>query len=60
MIALRKGPMTRGDLVKETGFPRTTIFDAIKKLILAGDVRKYTNLTSNRRGRPHVLYEIVE
>jgi len=52
-----KGPITRSELTKETGIPRTTIYDTIVKLMLDEQIRKYS-VPSKKRGRPRVFYEI--
>lgn len=54
----KKGPITRSDMVRETGIPRTTIYDVLVKLMLEGFVRKFS-LPSKKRGRPFVYYEVV-
>ncbi|TFG05457.1 MAG: hypothetical protein EU536_01775 [Promethearchaeota archaeon] len=53
-----KGPITRSELTKETGIPRTTIYDTIVKLTLDEQIRKFS-VPSKRRGRPRVFYEII-
>lgn len=58
---LKEGPMTRGQMVKKLGIPRTTIYDGLKKLILRNEVKKYPLYLSERqRGRPKVLFELKE
>lgn len=53
-----KGPITRSELTKATGIPRTTIYDTIVKLMLDEQIQKYS-VPSKRRGRPRVFYEVV-
>lgn len=48
-------PISRGDLAAITGIPRTTIYDQIVKLRLAGRVDVEKRFTKER-GRPTVLY----
>jgi len=42
------GPLTRDQLVKRMGVPRTTIYDGLKKLIIRNAVVKYPFLTTPR------------
>jgi len=49
----REGYLTRRELVRETGIPRTTIYDALHKLKKQGFV-DYVILRENKRGRPKV------
>ena len=51
------GPITRSELVKITGIPRSTLYDSLFRLILKGMVRKYPNRNTQSRGRPQVLFE---
>lgn len=53
------GPVTRSELVKETKIPRSTIYDSLVKLILDGQVWKYS-VPSKKRGRPRIFYETTE
>jgi len=55
-IIADKGPITRSELTKETGIPRTTIYDTIVKLMLDEQIKKYS-VPSKKRGRPRVFYE---
>jgi len=50
-------PATRMDLCKKTGLPRTTIYDALTRLILKKVVMKYST-PSKSRGRPKVFYRV--
>ena len=52
-----KGPITRSELTKLTGIPRTTIYDTIVKLMLDEQIKKFS-VPSKRRGRPKVYYEV--
>ena len=51
-------PSTRKDLCKKTGIPRTTVYDALTRLILKKFVRKYST-PSKSKGRPKVFYRIT-
>lgn len=53
----KHGPLSRNQMVDLTGIPRTTLFDALDKLILEERVEKY-KLKLNKKGRPVVYYEI--
>ncbi|MFQ6049962.1 MAG: helix-turn-helix domain-containing protein [Candidatus Paceibacterales bacterium] len=48
---------TRADIRNETGLPRTTIYDALVRLILKSQVEKFPE---NReiRGRPKQFYRL--
>jgi len=56
-IIANQGPITRSELTKLTGIPRTTIYDTIVKLMLDEQIKKYA-VPSKKRGRPKVFYEI--
>lgn len=53
------GACTRDQLVNMLHMPRTTIYDALKKLIIKGQARKYPDPEHDGRGRPVVMFEIV-
>jgi len=60
MDLLRKnGPMTRNDLIKNSGYPRTTIYDNLTRLQNHNLVRKFSRPT-NSRGRPLVYFKLTE
>lgn len=51
-------PATRMELCKRTGIPRTTIYDALTRLMLKRVVVKFS--TPNKgKGRPKVYYRVV-
>lgn len=52
------GPITRNELSKKTGIPRSTLYDSLLRLILSGLIVKYSE-DRKIRGRPKVYYEIV-
>lgn len=56
-ILKQQGPITRGQLVKKTGIPRSTLYDSLFRLILKGLVRKYPDKSHTSRGRPQVYFE---
>ncbi|HUX98618.1 MAG TPA: hypothetical protein VMV49_03635 [Candidatus Deferrimicrobium sp.] len=56
-LIIDKGPITRSELTKETGIPRTTIYDTIVKLMLDEQIKKFS-VPSKKRGRPRVFYEV--
>ena len=51
-------PSTRMELCKKTGIPRTTIYDALDRLILKKVVIKYST-PRRSKGRPKVFYQIA-
>lgn len=53
-----KGALTRGEITTKTGIPRTTVYDTLINLLLAGVVEKYVE-RNGRRGRPSVYYQLV-
>lgn len=58
-------PRTRDELVEMTGFPRTTIFDQLRKWMLAGKIEKSRRVLVdskgyNTRGRPRVVFHLHE
>lgn len=59
--ALSDGAMTRGQLVKKLGIPRTTLYDGLKRLIQCNEVMKYPlHAQEMSRGRPKVLFSLVD
>jgi predicted transcriptional regulator len=55
---LMTGPCTREQLCAALHVPRTTAYDALERLLLAGDVTR-ANAQTGRRGRPRVLWAIT-
>lgn len=53
-----KGALTRGDITVKTGIPRTTVYDTLMNLLIAGVVEKYVE-RNGRRGRPSVYYQLI-
>ncbi len=53
-----EGALTRGDITIRTGIPRTTVYDTLMNLLIAGVVEKYVE-RNGRRGRPSVYYQLV-
>jgi predicted transcriptional regulator len=52
------GPLTRSELVGISGIPRSTIYDALLKLMLKGLVER-SPAASRGRGRPKILFSIL-
>ena len=52
------GPMTRRELVKRVGNPRTTVYDNLRRLIDFNLVRKFSRPV-NCRGRPLVFFKLA-
>lgn len=59
LILERQGPLTRDDLVKIIGKPRTTIYEQLMDLITHDLAKKYSHPT-NSRGRPLVFFKLAE
>jgi predicted ArsR family transcriptional regulator len=57
-ILREKGALTRGEITVKTGIPRTTVYDTLMNLLIAGVVEKYVE-RNGRRGRPSVYYQLV-
>lgn len=57
-ILKKEGSLTRGDITTRTGIPRTTVYDTLMNLLLAGIVEKYVE-RNGLRGRPSVYYQLV-
>ncbi|MFW9779665.1 MAG: helix-turn-helix domain-containing protein [Candidatus Heimdallarchaeota archaeon] len=55
---LQLQPATRASLCEKTGIPRTTIYDALTRLILKRIVTKYS-VPGRSKGRPKVYYKTV-
>lgn len=53
-----KGALTRGDITIKTGIPRTTVYDTLMNLLIAGTIEKYVE-RNGQRGRPSVFYQLV-
>jgi DNA-binding CsgD family transcriptional regulator len=57
---LKKGPLTRDQLVNKLAIARTTIYDHLKMLILKSMVKKSTMyIEKPSRGRPCILFSVV-
>ena len=54
-----QGPMTRHELVENTGKPRTTIYDNLMRLQKYNLVKKFPR-PRNTRGRPSIFFKLVE
>ena len=55
---IENGPITRPELVKRLDFPRTTIYDNIKRIHRATGIITKFSKPNNKRGRPFVYYKI--
>ena len=58
-VLLKKGPMTRAEMVKELKKCRTTLYDNLMSLMAHNIIKKYSRPT-NSRGRPLVFFKLVE
>ena len=56
-ILEKNGPLTRKQLVKQLGTPRTTIYDNLLKLQKRRILEKYTR-SNGKRGRPLVFWKV--
>jgi len=65
---LKDGGKTRGQLVKLTGIPRTTIHDLLKPLFgvlvmkeqVTEIVEEVTGYVHVKKGRPKIMYSLIE
>ncbi len=58
-ILAEKGPMTRPDLAEKTGLPRSTLFDALTRLLIKGLIERFPE-DRQTRGRPRVFYKVPQ
>ncbi len=57
-LLIHHGPLTRGEIVKLTKLPRTTIYDHLIKLILKDRVVRVRG-ASKKPGRPKVYFKAI-
>lgn len=57
-LLIHNGPMTRGEIVKLTKLPRTTIYDHLIKLILKDRVIRFSK-SGKKPGRPKVYFKAI-
>ena len=57
-LLVQNGPMTRGEIVKLTKLPRTTIYDHLIKLILKDRVIRFSK-SGRKPGRPKVYFKAI-
>ena len=57
-LLIHHGPMTRGELVKLTKLPRTTVYDHLIKLILKDRVLRFSK-SVKKPGRPKVYFKAI-
>lgn len=57
-ILQKEGALTRGQITTHTRIPRTTVYDTLMNLLLAGVIEKYVE-RNGQRGRPQVYYQLV-
>ncbi len=57
-LLVHYGPLTRGEIVKLTKLPRTTIYDHLIKLILKDRVIRFSKL-GKKPGRPKVYFKAI-
>ncbi|MHA1450961.1 MAG: helix-turn-helix domain-containing protein [Candidatus Hodarchaeales archaeon] len=55
----QKGGMTRGELVRMTNIPRSTLYDSLSRLQLYGLVNKFKKKAKSGPGRPLVVFESI-
>lgn len=57
-LLIHNGPLTRGEIVKLTKLPRTTIYDHLIKLILKDRVIRFSK-SGKKPGRPKVYFKAI-
>lgn len=57
-LLVLNGPKTRGEIVKLTKLPRTTIYDYLIKLILKDKVVRFSR-SGRKPGRPKVYFKAI-
>ena len=58
---LKEGPKVRSELVDNINTPRTTIYDALRQLIITKQIKKGPIYETDRsRGRPRVAFTVIE
>jgi len=58
---LSSGALTRDQMVKMLDIPRTTVYDALKRLIQRGKVLKYpSEKVDHGKGRPLVMFALID
>ena len=55
-LLIEKGPMTRSTLMQATSIARSTIYDALLRMIIKGYIRKFSNEPTGP-GRPKVYFQ---
>ena len=55
----KNGPLTRNNIVKLVGYPRTTVYDNLMRLEEHNLIKKFSRPT-NTRGRPLVFFKLLE
>lgn len=56
VLATAGRPLTRGELVQQTGLPRTTIYEHLCRLEACQQVARFTVRGRGRRGRPWTVW----
>ena len=54
-----KGPMTRNQLVNETGIPRSTLYDSLNRLKLMGLIEQFSKRVTGP-GRPKIYFQVID
>ena len=54
-----QGPQTRTQLVQKTSIPRSTLYDALMRLIIKNEVSHFSERPNGRPGRPKVFFRVT-
>jgi len=57
-IIAKQGPITRSELTKSTGIPRTTIYDTIVKLMLDEQIKNMQSLQNGEAARKSSMKQL--
>ncbi|KKN07951.1 hypothetical protein LCGC14_1061700 [marine sediment metagenome] len=54
------GPMTRTEMVKKNGIPRSTTYEALERLEFEGKIVRYKENRRIKVGRPKTFWKLKE
>ena len=59
-LLLTEGPMTRGELVEATDIARSTIYDALLRMMIKKKVSKFKERIAGKPGSPKVYFKVKD
>ena len=54
------GPMTRPEMIKKNGIPRSTTYEALERLEREGKIVRYKEIKRTKVGRPKSFWKLKE